>query len=224
MIFVGIFIFELVLLFFLSRFLTRSISVLLFRLTKSQTITIHALSFIFLPGIIIHELSHLLTAGVLFVPIGEIDFFPKITEDGVKLGSVAIGKTDIFRRMVVGIAPFIVGIALILITLFYFISPDFFLGLFTWKIALLLYIVFEITNTMFSSKKDMEGVIELLLAVVLFSAVFYFIGFRIPLSFLQTSFENNQAIEFVKKADIFLLVSITLDVLVWGLTKILVRK
>ena len=98
---VVLFIGELILLFLLSRALTK---------TLSRFLSISALSFLFLPGVIVHELSHMLVAAILIVPIGEIEFMPKRTEGGVKLGSVAIGSCDPIRRAIIGFAPVFVGL------------------------------------------------------------------------------------------------------------------
>lgn len=97
MIFFILFAIEMILLFFLSKRLIKSLSLALFRITKSHSAVINTLAIIFLPGTIFHELSHLLTAGVLLVPVGEIKALPEIEKSGVKLGSVQIGKADPFR-------------------------------------------------------------------------------------------------------------------------------
>ena len=70
-----------------------------------------------------HELSHLLTAGVLFVRTGEIEFLPKMEGDQVKLGSVAIEKTDPVRRAIIGFASVFVGLSTIL-GIIYFVADN----------------------------------------------------------------------------------------------------
>lgn len=221
MIFLAIFLFELFLLFFFSRLLTRSLARLLMHLTKSQTATIQLLSFLFLPGVIIHELSHLLVAGVLFVPLGEIEFLPKIIDNEVRLGSVGIGKTDPLRRFIIGISPVIVGITIIFLTLFYFNSlvsiPQ------VWQFFGVSYILFEIGNTMFSSRKDLEGAVELLVMVLIIFVAFYFIGLR-PSSGLTNSFFSENNLELFKKAAVFLSLPIILDLGVIGGIFLFTRK
>ncbi|HKC14513.1 MAG TPA: hypothetical protein VKC89_00935, partial [Patescibacteria group bacterium] len=81
--FVLLFPFEFIFLFILSRTLTRKLSFLPINLT----------SFLFLPGVIVHELSHYLLASLLFVPVGDIEFMPQRREGELKLGSVSIGQT-----------------------------------------------------------------------------------------------------------------------------------
>jgi len=117
-----IFISELACLFILSHFVTRYITILLFRLTKSHTTTIHLLSVLFLPGVIVHELSHAFMASILVVRVGKMEFWPQIHEDRVKLGSVQIAKSDPFRRFLIGAAPLFGGIGILLLLFIYF-SP-----------------------------------------------------------------------------------------------------
>src|ERR1700681_939898 len=97
--FILLFLFEVFILFLVSRLMTRVLSFL----------PIFLISFIFLPGIIIHELSHLLVASILFVKTGEIEFMPQVQDEGLKLGSVSIAKTDPIRRFIIGVSPIILG-------------------------------------------------------------------------------------------------------------------
>lgn len=153
---------EIGVLFLLSRQLTRAIS---------SFLSIQLLSFLLLPGIIIHELAHLLTAAVLLVPVGEIEFLPKVREGSVKLGSVAIGKTDPVRRALIGLAPVAVGISLLWAVSAFYSQTQY--ELWTWQTVALIYIVFEVGNTMFSSMKDLEGLIETVLAAAFLGGIFY---------------------------------------------------
>lgn len=162
---------EFITLFFLAKLFTRSLSKLLFALTKSETVTIQILSFFFLPGVVIHELSHMLIAVALFVPTGEIEFFPKIVEHNVKLGSVAIGKTDPVRRAVIGLAPIIVGIAIFFVAAAFYSQSQY--KVISLETLILFYLVFEVGNTMFSSTRDLEGLIETMLAGGVLAGGFY---------------------------------------------------
>lgn len=221
-VFLVLFFFELVLLFFLSRFLTQSLSRLFLRITKSQHLTISLLAILFLPGVIVHELAHLITASILLVRTGEIEFMPKITDDGVKLGSVAIAKTDPFRRAIIGVAPVLVGTAIIIVSLFYFTVIDLPISS-TIKIILELFILFEIGNTMFSSKKDMEGTIEVVVILILITGALFFVGFRMPQSILDY-FSSQMVVEVVEKVSLLMLIPLGIDLLVIGGAKLLTRK
>jgi hypothetical protein len=131
-------------------------------ITHSHKFAISVIAVLFLPGTIIHELAHLLSAKALFVHTGTIDVLPTFTKEDaqIKMGSAEIGVTDPVRRSIIGIAPIVVGIVLIvsLIWLFGgsldFRQPDFS----WWQALILLYITFVIGNTFVSSAKDLEGV------------------------------------------------------------------
>lgn len=207
---IGLFIFELIILFFLSRGLAQSLAFFFFRITKSKNSTIQLLSLLFLPGVIVHELAHLITAGILFVPVGDIEFVPKLQNDGtVKLGSVAIAKTDPLRRAVIGFAPVFAGLTIIFTTFYY--SPP---------LLATYYILFEVSNTMFSSRKDAEGAVELLATIAVLIFLLYLIGVRFDPSVIRQFFPFDLT-PFLKKADLFFLVPIVIDILAVGLIRVI---
>lgn len=209
---------ELFLLFLLSRTVTKKLSRFLYHQTRSQKITITGIALLFFPGTFIHELSHYLMAQFLFVPVGHMEFVPKIEGTSVKLGSVSIARTDIFRRLLIGMAPFLFGTTIILILLFYaahnnlFDNPLF--------ILLIGYVLFEIGNTMFSSKKDMEGAIELLLTLGVIGTIFYFVGLRLPEIAIASIFEQPLVAKAFEKGSLFLLAPLGIDILIIGLFKL----
>lgn len=215
------FISELILLFILSRRLINSLSRLIYRLTKSHRVVVHVLALIFLPGTIVHELAHLLFAGVMLVPVGELSVVPEVEEKGVKLGSVQIGHTDPFRRTIVGVAPVLLGMILIF-SIFLFVkigvSP-------WWQVLLALYFIFEIGNTMFSSKKDIEGsilfvILTVTLAVIVSLAIYFLapgIWQNIWIYVNKINFEFS--INFFKQASVYLIIPVALDLLIIFLTK-----
>lgn len=223
MVYFLLFIIELLILFFFSRFITSSFATIFMRITRSQTVTIHLLSFLFLPGVIIHELAHMFVASLLFVRVGEIEFFPQIKEDGVKLGSVAIGQTDPVRRTLIGIAPVLVGLAVIIGSLWFFTSDVLVINP-VIKYALLVYILFEVGNTMFSSKKDMEGTVAFVSAVVLILLVIFIAGLRMPFLWVWDFLSQEQVVEGVRLAVFFLLAPIVVDTVVLGITRLFSRR
>ncbi len=173
-----IFFFELVVLFFLSRKLTSELSLLFYRTFKSQKFAIFLISVIFLPGTIIHEFAHATMAKVLFVYVGKMSLLPSLNGNSLKLGSVEVGRTDIVRNFLIGIAPFMVGTTLLLGMLFYSFSNKLLgFNLFTF---LVLIFTFVIANTMYSSRKDMEGAVEFFLLIIIPIIFLYFVGVRIP--------------------------------------------
>lgn len=211
MLFIFAFLLLNLLLFFLSRLLVRDISNVFYRITKSKKWTIYLLAILFLPGTFIHEIAHFLTALFLFVPVGEVEFIPTFEEKGrVKLASVSIGKADSLRRTLIGIAPFILGTGVILASISYAINANL-TGNF-WALVILGYIVFEVGNTMFASRKDLEGVGTLLLILAIFYAAFLLLGFRLP-AFDPTTLLTDKVVSLFKTADTFLLVPVFVDIL-----------
>jgi len=214
-----IFLFFFSFLFFLSRTLTSTISFFFFKFTKSSNFSIHVLSFLFLPGVIIHELSHWLVASILFVPTGEIEFLPKAHGESIKLGSVQIGITDPFRRFVIGVAPILVGLGIILL-IFQFVSP---ISLsFSFKSLLFFYVIFEIGNTMFSSKKDLEGIFVFAILFFLFVSILFFL--KVPLLDLLRNFITNNVIgSLVLALNYFILIAIIIDAIIIAVLRLLLR-
>jgi hypothetical protein len=220
MIFAILFFSELAILFILSKEVQRKLSTFFYQITRSTKATIYLMALLFFPGTIIHELAHFIMAGILFVPVHHIEFIPKLEGDYVKLGSVTMARRDPFRRFFVGIAPIIVGVSLMLGIIFYTLQNN----LYTqwWIFLFIAYIVFEIGNTMFSSKKDMEGALELLIAVGFLSLVFFLLGLRIPLHPEQifTPIVND----VFSKGCLFLLIPLGIDLLCLGLFHLFKRK
>lgn len=223
MLYVGVLIFELVVLFFLSRMLSISLSRIFYRISHSHHFAVYSLAFLFLPGVVIHELAHYLTATLLFVQTGEIEFIPQIRGESVKLGSVQIAHCDPFRRACIGVAPIVVGFALLMGFSLYFLLPTQKVISSPWNFVLLFYIVFEIGNTMFSSSKDVEGTLEFVLALLLIGTAVFLAGFRIPESWITALF-SPQTIQFLQQASLLLLIPLVVDVVVIGLTKVIQRR
>lgn len=209
---------ELFTLFLLSKTLINLLSSFYYRLTHSKKATIYLLSFLFLPGTIIHELSHYAMALILRVPVGELELVPKLVDGGVKMGSVKIGETDPIRRVIIGTAPFFIGTLLILGLFFYGFQQELFENKF--YIFLTGYLVFEIGNTMFSSKKDMEGALGLLLTILALAAIFYLVGLPLSAFASEVIFVNPLFIQIFQKASIYLLAPIGINLILIALFKV----
>ncbi len=209
------FVFELSLLFLLSRKLVSCLAQILYKFTKSHRFVVHTLALIFLPGTMIHELAHLLFAGIMLVPVGELSVIPVIEEKGVRLGSVQIGKTDPFRRTIIGVAPVLLGMVLIF-SIFMLVkigvSP-------WWQILLALYFIFQIGNTMFSSRKDIEGsILFAVLTMVSCGAVLGSLYFLRPLLLQDIwlsiiKMDLGFLVSFFQRASLYLIIPVTLDLL-----------
>src|SRR3989338_5643040 len=72
--------------------------------------------FLLLPGIFLHEFSHILMAELLRVKTGELRLKPEISEGQLRLGSAQIASTDPLRLTLIGVAPFITGVLTLLLT------------------------------------------------------------------------------------------------------------
>lgn len=213
-----LFLAELFLLFILSRFLTRELSLFFYMISRSKTFTSYFIALIFLPGTLVHELSHALVAKLLFVHVGKIELLPELQEESLKLGSVEVGKTDFIRNFFIGVAPFFVGTTLILFIMFYALSDNV-IGL-NMLTVFLVYVLFVISNSMYSSKKDLEGAVEFFVFVGLVIGLLYFFGVR-PSSFGFLGELISTSI--IQQAIYLLLLPVGIDVVIILLTK-LVRK
>lgn len=214
MVYFGLFILEIVTLCLLSRAMSRVLSGLM---------PINLLSFLLLPGVIIHELSHLLIAVILFVPVGNMEFTPKLAHGGVKLGSVEIAKTDPVRRAIIGFAPVFVGLMIVIGIVYLFTSNILFFEdknayIFASVLLGVMYLLFAISNTMFSSKADMEGTLEIIVTLLIIAILLYILGLRVPLSLAWEFLESNS--ELVKKSSLFLSAPIVIDVVMLGVIKV----
>lgn len=210
---------ELIALFVLSKMLTKRLSMLIYHLTKNKGITIYSMALLFFPGTLLHELAHFLMAGLLFVRVYHFELVPKLEGDYVKLGSVGVAQSDIFRRFLIGVAPVLFGTFLLLSFLYYAASNNLFENYLF--IFLMGYAAFEIGNTMFSSKKDMEGALELLAVVAIFVIIFYFIGLRLPEGTFTRFFEHPTVEQIFKQGSLFILFPLIVDGLVLGILSFL---
>ncbi|HUD44069.1 MAG TPA: M50 family metallopeptidase [Patescibacteria group bacterium] len=162
---------EFLCLFLLSKQLTRSISLFLYKLKFNQLWTIRIIAIIFLPGTLIHELSHLLIAGLLGVQTGDLTVFPKLQGNTIRMGSVQVAKVDHLRQLFIGLAPVLSGLVILFISFHFFFQQ--LNSLSYWIICIFVYLLFVITNSMFSSKKDVEGAgLLVILSVLIFVALF----------------------------------------------------
>lgn len=209
---------EFVVLFVTSRFLFKSIFVLLYFVTHSQKVSIFLISFFFLPGVFIHEVAHLVVAELLQVKTHGIEFIPELSGNSLKMGSVQVEKSDIFRRLFIGVAPLIVGSLILVLSLFLlgkvYTYDAIFSSWTSFALSLLIgVIVFIITNTMFSSKKDVGGLVETLVVVGILIGALFFIGIR-PDEWILSILMQQKAIAIALKIDWLLAVPVGINVLV----------
>ncbi|MFH0942704.1 MAG: hypothetical protein V1810_00875 [Candidatus Beckwithbacteria bacterium] len=139
---------------------------------------LNLLFFILLPGILLHELSHILTAELLQVRTGQLNLRPSLKDNHLQLGSAQIAQTDPFRLTLIGTAPFLTGSLSLWLILRLGLQFNFSLSILSnfqhlsalspLIIFLFCYLLFTISNTMFSSPSDLQaGAVPLILVLII---------------------------------------------------------
>jgi hypothetical protein len=133
-----------------------------------------------MPGIVLHEVSHALTARLLGVRAGRVSIGPRLADGRIQLGFVPVEETDFVRASLIGLAPLLTGTAVILLIGYSvfdigMMQQDFVNG--NWAKAaeglaetvkapdvwLWLYLIFAVSNTMLPSESDREASMPILL-------------------------------------------------------------
>lgn len=188
------FIFMLVPLIVLQRFLHREIQAVFLIATRDPRLTMGLFSILFLPGVFLHELSHFLMAKLLFVRTGRFSIFPQPLPDGrLQLGYVETARSDIVRDSLVGAAPLIVGTLFVAYVAIFHLQLrvlwDLFrngqLELFWLGIRALpqvqdfylwFYLAFAVSSTMMPSQSDRHAWLELLISIGVLLVIALLIG------------------------------------------------
>ena len=114
--------------------------------------------------------------------VRELHLVPVWEKDHIRLGSVVYEKKDVFRSILVGIAPVITGLILFWIISQYepFSHPN-------WGVKIFMgYVIFLLSSTMFSSKQDLVDIIYVLPVLIIISLIVYI--FQIDLIGLLENF------------------------------------
>jgi hypothetical protein len=164
----------------LQRRLHIEIQSVFFLITRRIDLALAFFSILFLPGVLLHELSHYFIARLLGVPVGRISIFPQALPDGrLRMGYVETASTDFLRDALIGAAPLLTGsifVAYAGLVKFNFATvweqvslgelavssqvmnqPDFWI----W-----FYLIFVVSSTMFPSASDRRAWTPILLMVV----------------------------------------------------------
>ncbi len=169
---------------FLQRLLHRALQGLFLALSRSPEFTLALFSILFLPGVLLHELSHYLMAVALGVQTARFSLVPQALPDGrLQLGYVETSRTDVLRDALIGAAPLFMGGALVaylaitrlhLLPLWEVLRHGQF-NLFWIGLTLLpqvkdfplwFYLIFTISSTMLPSASDRHAWLPLGLAMV----------------------------------------------------------
>ncbi len=174
----------------LKRWLNRHMQGLGLLLTKDVQKAILLQYLALLPGIMLHEVSHLVAARLVGVQTKGFSLRPKAVRGGnVRLGSVVVRHSDPIRESWIGLAPLLSGTAAILLLARWRlgIAPLPSLGLETLVKNLFiylrapdawlwLYLIFAISNAMFPSESDRQQWGPVLLFLALIVGLVYALG------------------------------------------------
>ncbi len=163
------------LLYPLNRWIIAHVQGVAFLLTGNSRVSMWFFWVLFLPGTLLHETSHWLTAVLLRVKIGKFSLWPKVKKGGeLQMGAVQVDVADPFRHGLIGLAPLIFGsIAVLLIGRGWLdlgqVGPAIISGNLErmWQavdkvlavpdVWLWLYLLFAISNAMLPSASDREA-------------------------------------------------------------------
>jgi hypothetical protein len=124
----------------------------------------------------------------------------------------------LLRRAIIGVAPILVGLAVIFSMLSYFqtgASHNLLIDVFIF------YVIFEVGNTLFSSRKDLEGSLEFLAAGLVLAVAVFVIKPEIFHNLLWF-FQRKEIINLFKNADLFLIAPILIDLIVVFITRLFI--
>ena len=100
----------------LQRWISRHTQIIFLLLTRHPGMAVLLNQLVFLPGVILHELSHWLLARLLGVRTMGFSVWPKRQSDGtVRLGYVQTEKVDFLREALIGVAPLVAGCAAVVL-------------------------------------------------------------------------------------------------------------
>ncbi|HHH42472.1 MAG TPA: hypothetical protein ENK56_10780 [Chloroflexi bacterium] len=103
-------------LWFVVRWIHRHLQGVALLLTGDPDIALYLYALLLFPGVLLHELSHWLMARALGVRTRGFSLRPAATSQGaVQLGFVVIQRTDVVRSSLIGLAPLLSGIGVVLL-------------------------------------------------------------------------------------------------------------
>ncbi len=188
---------SLVFLYFSGQVLLRQLTYLVHHVGGSRRFLIVLWSLVFLPGTIIHELSHFFVAILVGARTGKVEIFPEFLgtdsdEGGVALGSVQTQKLNIVQGVLVGLAPFFVGLCL-LVWLGSLILQNYSLGDYA-IMAFQGYLFFTLSNSFFPSRSDLVHVVPAAITVAIIVVIAWLVGVQFSFSPTKQILDTAQTI------------------------------
>lgn len=189
---------------FLTRWITRHMQGVMFLLGADEEIIMYLQFVLLLPGILVHEISHWVTAQLLGVRTLQFTIWPQRKGKGkVQYGAVRIEHVDVFRASLIGLAPLVVASLLIILIGRHSLGTEMLrqvVALGQWErlwdalmqsarapdFWLWMYLIFAISNTMFPSESDREAWKPLLIYGLVAGVLVYFSGWKPPMESLQS--------------------------------------
>lgn len=199
-----LFLIVILILYFVSRYMLTEFFHFLHLFIRRRDLIFSTIAVIFLPGTILHELSHYLAATILFLQVGEIHIMPSWKENHLQLGRVTYKKTDVVRSIIVGVAPFFGALFFFWFVGAFYLFPS-------THIAITLffgYLLFSVSANMFSSKQDLVDLIYVIPLFLIAGAVFYITNVRISVSVPDVWLQNTA--DLLQRVNIYITISITI--------------
>jgi hypothetical protein len=217
----------------LQQWLHRHIQGFALALTGNPGCAIRLLFYLLLPGVVLHELSHYLTAKLLLVRTNGFSIgIGNTRKKQVSLGSVNIDRTDPLRESLVGVAPFAVGLMAIWLIVGWGFSmwPNSGLTItqmiervrdygYDWTTWLDLYLIFAVSTAMIPSESDREPWGPVITFFGLGVAILFLLGWtpRVPQDYVTLARQLLDALTFA--LGIAVLVNGVVAVVLWLLER-----
>ena len=152
---------------------------------------IYLYSLFFLPGTILHELSHWLVAEILQVPTGKFEVLPDLEASSLgeeRLGYVMTARTGPFRSFLIGFAPLFTGISLLIIL--GYVLNNLWGTAPWWQIVLVIYGLIVISNSMLVPSADRRNWPLIAIIAIFIIGLFWYLGLSLSPN-LSTLFSNT---------------------------------
>ena len=174
--------------------LHREVQLFFLLVTRRPRMAVVLFALVFFPGVLLHELSHYLTAKLLRVPTGRFSIFPKSVGDGrLQLGYVEVAATGPLRESFIGAAPLLAGSAFVAYAGLERLGLDTIWLALTQKglgsgvdqlfsiferpdVWLWLYLALTVSSTMFPSSSDRQPMLKTLIGFIILIGVILLFG------------------------------------------------
>jgi hypothetical protein len=184
-------------LWLLASLLSMHVQGLVLLVTNSTRLAAAAYDLLVLPGVVLHELSHVAAAFLLRVPVMRVRLFQFRRHNDLRQGEVILGSADPLRMSIIGAAPLVLGIGMLVLLLRTVMPPSTedersFLNqigimLTSPRTILGLYLLVAIANTMFPSSTDRQAWRVVGVGLLVLGIVAFVLGIRpvIPLEWQE---------------------------------------